>query len=250
VVLLVLGGTWLLSRSAPPWYEPLDATDQRVIDLSDRGQAILLDLHNKVQRVPTGEQAWTITQDELNSYVAIQFARALDARAGGEPPVVSAPVVVFTPGKVTVAARTTRLPSPNRDGGVATLVFDVGTVPSTDGKTMGLVKLTGVWAGMLPLPRSAVDTRLQALVPTITAAIQQAAQAQFNLRESTQWTRAAEDVVHKASVGEPFPLEFKVDRKQLVIRDLRVEEGKFTVVMGPPAGAPGSARPVPQKSVK
>jgi hypothetical protein len=246
VVLLVLLGTWLLSRSAPPWYQPLDASDQRVIDLSDRGQAILLDLHNKVQRVPTGEQTWTISQDELNSYIAIQFARGLDTRGNGAPPLVSAPLVLFSPGRVTVSARTTRLPSPNKDGGVGSLVFDVGTVPSTDGKTMGLVKLTGVWAGCLPVPRSVVDTRLRAMVPTITAAIQQAAQTQFNLRESSQWSREADEVVHKASAGEPFPLEFKVDRKQLVIRAIRVEEGRFTLVMGPPL--PSAPLPAPAQS--
>jgi hypothetical protein len=239
-LLAVLGTAWILSRSAPPWYAPLDASDQRVIDLSDRGQAVLLDLHNKVQRVPIGEQTWTITQEELNSYIAIQFARLVDAGGAGPAPVVSQPAVIFSPGQVTVCARTTRLPSPHKLGGVASLVFDVRIVPGSGAadKPMGLVQLRGVWAGCLPVPQSLVETRLRALVPAITAAVQQAVQMQFNERESSQWTRAAEQLVHKAAVGEPFPLEIKVDRKHIAVKDFQVEEGRFTVVMAPPAPSP------------
>jgi hypothetical protein len=143
-------------------------------------------------------------------------------------------MVRFSPGQVTVSARTIRLPSPNKAGGVASLVFDVKIVPGPDGKPMGYVQLSSVWAGCLPLPKSAVESRLQSLVPAITAGIQQALQAQFNVRESAQWSGIAQDIVRKASAGQPFGLEYRVDRRQLVIKELRVDEGRFTVVIAPP----------------
>src|SRR5437016_2717995 len=75
---LVLSISWALSRATPPWYQPLDPSADTVIDDADRTQRLLLDLHNVVERVPLGEQTWTITQDQVNSLLAIRFAPPLN----------------------------------------------------------------------------------------------------------------------------------------------------------------------------
>ena len=45
------------------------------------------------------------------------------------------------------------------------------------------------------------------------------------------------------SEGRPFPLEYTVDRKRIVIKELRVDDGVFTVVLAPPIPAAVMPRP-------
>ena len=169
VVSLILLATWILSRTTPPWYRPLPPDEDWVIDNYDHAQKTMLDLHNVTERVPLGEQTWSITQDEINSLLAIQFAPPLNPDGTrtppANPPVVSAPFVLFTPGEVTFCARTTRLASGNPNGGVVSATFSVSIVSGADGKPSGLVRLKSVWAGNLPIPKSAVEPRIRACCP-------------------------------------------------------------------------------------
>jgi len=256
IVLLVFA--WMLSRMTPSWYRPLDPTDVRVIDAADNAQKRALELHNVIGRVPLGEQRWAISQDEVNSFMAIRFAPPLnpdgsrtgDSAAvplptspGKTPPVVSGPVVAFTPGKVTVSAHTTRIPGPDPAGGVGSLVFTVGIVNASDGKPMGLVKLTGVWIGRLPVPKSVVQSRLHAMVPSIAAAAQQAIQLNLNIRDASNINPYIEEIIRSVGEGRPFPLEYTVEKKRIVIKELRVDQGLFTVVLAPPTPAAVMPRP-------
>ena len=240
IILLVFA--WMLSRMTPSWYQPLNADDVRVIDFADNAQKRALELHNTIGRVPLGEQKWMIAQDEINGFMAIRFAPPLNADgtrgtaggAGRPEPVVSGPVVIFTPGKVTVSARTTRISNSNPKGGIGSMVFSVGIIKGADGKEMGLVKLTGVWVGCLPVPKSIVQSRVHAMIPSIAEAVQQAIQLNLNLHDASNWTPYVEQVIRAAGEGQPFPLEYTVDHKHIVIKELRVDEGAFTVVLAPP----------------
>jgi hypothetical protein len=243
VVGVVLVTAWGFARATPGWYQPLDPQDDGVIDTADHAQKRLLDLHNVIGRVPLGEQRWSITQDEINSLLAIRFAPPLTADGGrqapAKPAVVSGPVVVFTPGKVTVSARTTRSPVlgvGDPAGGVVSVVFSVGIVRGADGTDMGLVKLDGVWLGLLPVPRGLLEGRLRALMPMITAAVEEAIELQLNGRDTAKIMPYAEEVVRSVTEAKPFPLRHAIDKKQIVIRELRVAEGSFSTVLVPPAG--------------
>jgi hypothetical protein len=245
VGLLVL--TWALSRMTPGWYQPLSPNEDWVIDNADRAEKLMLDLHNVVQRVPLGEQQWSIRQDEVNSLLAIRFAPPLNADGSRSAPkvvpLVSDPVVVFTPGKVTVAARSTRIPGSDPRGGVGSVVFSVGIVQDAQDGRMGLVKLDSVWVGSLPVPRSLVNDRLQAAMPSIIKAVEEAIELQLNTRDTAKIEGYVEQAVRDVTAGNPFPLRYTIDRKQIVIKDLKVEDGRFTVVLEPPTPAAVMPRP-------
>lgn len=243
---IFLVAAWLLSRMTPSWYQPLDPADQGVIDAATRAQMLLhYELRNTVERVPLGEQRWSITQDELNSYFAIDLAETFSPAptSSAKAPPVSRPCVTFEPGKVIISARSTRIPGPGKDGGVGSLVFSVGIEKGADGASMGVVKLTGVWLGYLPVPRSIVQSRLRALMPAIVQAVQQAIEMRLGVRDATQWEPVTDQVIQAVGEGRPFPLQYRLDKKNLVIKELRVDEGSFTFVITPPAPVlrPGSS---------
>jgi hypothetical protein len=241
-VLLVATGV-LLSRATPFWYRPLDKNDQTVNDLATRANILLTyELRNTAQRVPLGEQRWRITQDELNSYLATNLGVAFDSGGGGgKAPPVSRPCVSFSPGQVTVSARSTRIPGGGgAQGGVGTLVFSVGIVQGADGKPMGLVKLTGVWIGYLPVPMSLVRSRLQGLVPAVVTAVEEAIELSLGARDPAQWESATDKIIESIGESRPFPLQYRIERKDLVIRELTVDDNAFTLVVAPAAPVAGA----------
>lgn len=236
--LLLMIGVWTLARMTPAWYQPLDPKDVGVIDTAGRAEQLIhFDLRNAVEKVPLGEQTWTISQDELNSYLAIDLAGTFDAGGGGKRPAVSDPYVVFLPGEVRVSVRTTKLPGGGRQGAIGTLAFSVGIVQGVDGNPQGLVKLSGAWIGRLRVPTSLVASRISAMTPALIEAVQQAVELRLGVADVRQWEPAAEEVIRDASVGKPFPLHYRVDRKNLVVSVLDVTAGRFTVKLSPPPRA-------------
>jgi hypothetical protein len=220
-VVLAFAVVWTLVRMTPGTYRPLDPTDNMVIDLSARAQNLIrYELHTKVERVPLGEQTWTITQDEVNSYLAV-LPQLADER-------VSDPFVAFGPGTVTVSARIRDLPGATKQGGVATLVFAV-TVEEHFGRKMGQVKLVGARAGRLPVPVSWVEARIRGAMPQIVQAVEKMIQVQLNTKDVS----AVEDALQRAGAGQPFPLEYRINKKDVVVKEIKLEEGRFTVVLGP-----------------
>ena len=228
VAFLVL---WIAARRTPTWYRPLDTEDPRVAELYDRAQKLIaFELRTAAERVPLGEQRWTITQDEINSFLGT-LDEHLDPNAPFGDPFVS-----FTPGTITVAARVKKLPGDNPNGGVGSLTFSVGVV--RDGpKPMGLVKLTAVHVGYLSVPPSMVEDRLRAGFPTIAGAVNHVIDVQL----SGHNPEAIEDSLKIAAEQKPFPLEFKFDKKSVVIKDLIVADGSFTLVLASPVKPATSA---------
>jgi hypothetical protein len=245
--LLLLAGltAYLLARSTPAWYVLLDPTDQQVIDQAERAQRKLyLDLNNTLQAVPLGKHEWTITQDEINSLIAVHFADANAATTGGAaPPAVSGPIVVFTPGKITLAARTPKAPGGTPNGGVVSVVFSVRSTQAVDGSPAGVIHIDGLWVGNLPVPRSFAQDRVQATLPQLIPAIERALSLRLGARRSDTVKHDVEDTSRLIAAGEPFPLEFKFDRRMVVIKEIRVDDGSLTITFVPPTRAAAQSRP-------
>ncbi len=240
VILLVGGMAFLLARHTPGWYVPLDPTSDHVLDEADVAQnKVALELHNAIQRVPLGEQTWTITQDEINSLLAVRFGAAAVDKAVP----VSGPLVVFSGGEVRLAVRTPRVPSGNPAGGVASIVFGVTTTTDASGEPIGLIKISGVAAGSLPIPKWVVETRMRRLVPTLAAVVHQTITYQLGVRDSASMMPQIETAILAVAEGQPFPLKFVADHRTVLVKEIRVEDGVLTIVLGPPAaplpGAPG-----------
>src|SRR5689334_2624630 len=71
VTLLVI--MYVMARMTPSWYEPLDPNSTNVIDAAEQGEGkVMPGLWNMWQRVPLGEQLWTISQVEVNSLLAVR----------------------------------------------------------------------------------------------------------------------------------------------------------------------------------
>src|SRR3954468_11219223 len=143
---------WVMIRATPSSYRPLDPSQQVVSDLSLRAQGLIqFELRNAAQKVPLGEQRWTITQDEVNSLLATLTAGPLNADGTRQrtDERISDPFISFGPGTVSVSARIRDIPSGYAQGGVGTLTFAVG-IADVNGRPMGFVKLLGAKVGMLP----------------------------------------------------------------------------------------------------
>jgi hypothetical protein len=241
LVVLALLICWLLARMTPAWYVALDPADDGVQRTAGEAQnRLIVDLHNATERLPLGEQRWSITQDEVNALLAV--------KADLQRSPISDPYVVFSRGQVTLCARLRQLPGDDPAGGVGSLTFAVGTVNDANrGEAMGLVKLTQVWAGKLPLPRSLIEGRLRAQVPEIMEAARQAVEMQFGARAAEKARPIIEQIVRSAGTGQHFPLRYPWDTREFVIRELRVDDGAFTIVLAPvkPAATDPRAAPAP-----
>ncbi len=115
LALAVIGFAVLLLYSTPHWYAPLDPTDKNVMDTAEHAQNVVLDLHNKLEELPLGERTWSITQDEINSYLAVSNHDATSPAAlrSGQ---VTDPIVIFKPDEMTLAARVAGVPGGGTGG--------------------------------------------------------------------------------------------------------------------------------------
>ena len=239
VILLIL---YLLARSPPSWYQPLNPTANDVIDDADVAQNKLrFELHNTMERVPLGEQEWKITEHQVDSLLTIRFSpppATTDPTA--KPALVTAPFVRFTPGKITVAARSPKLPGSDAtgtSGGVLSVSFAVDSSFAPDGAPMGVIHIDSAAVGNLPIPKSIVESKLKDIAPTLAALARETITYQLGVRDTTTLMPQVEAAIRAISQGEPFPLRFRYDRRDILIREVRVEDGVLIIVFAPPTPA-------------
>ncbi len=154
--------------------------------------------------------------------------------------------MVFSPGKVTVAVRTPKAPGTDPAGGVVSVVFVVQTTIAADGSPIGLIKIDGAYVGDLPIPKWIVEKRMRAVVPTLAAVVQQTLTYQLGLHDSASLMPQVTAAIRAVSEGAPFPLSFVSDHRQVLVKEIRVDEGLLTVIFGPPAAPqPGTIDVLP-----
>jgi hypothetical protein len=214
-VVLVVGFALLLLYSTPRWYAPLDAKDPRVIDTAERAQNNILDLHNKLEQLPLGERQWSITQEEINSFLSVHSAEI--APRNGHSGQISDPIVILKPGQITVAARVAGVPGTGDGGGVVTLVVGVAAIPGSGTEPTAIqITLQSATMGSLPVPPSLVQEKVPQLSTVVSGALAKTVDAA---------------TVDQLLRGRAVPVPF-VYRKRLVhIKDLQVTDGKLTLAM-------------------
>jgi hypothetical protein len=223
-----------------------------VIDAADIGwHKMSSELHNSLQRVPLGDQIWSISQTEVNSLLAVRLPAPEQAEPGRPYPVVSAPFVLFSEGKVTIAARTTKLPGPAPGGGVASVTISVQTIPTGPASAPNfLVRVEGTFAGRLRIPQSIVENRVRSLMPALVKATTQTVQLGTGggTASGSGSAKTIEEIEKKITAiqrGEPFPLTRSYDGRMVVVKDIRLNDGSLTVIFGPPVPAGVRPRPLP-----
>ena len=147
----------------------------------------------------------------------------------------------FTPGKITLAARSRRIPSADPRGGVISVVLRIHSTHAIDGSPAAVVHIDGLWLGNLPIPHSLAERRIQSAMPQLVPLIQRALSLQLGARRATTVMPEVQDTARLIAQGEPFPLAFKWERLLCGSEDIRVEDGALTITFVPPT--PADVRP-------
>jgi len=150
-------------------------------------------------------------------------------------------LVVLTPGEVTVAARSSKIPGGDPAGGLLSVSFTVETTTAPDGSPLGAVHISGCHIGLLSIPKSIVQSKLRSMVPAIAAVAQQTMTYQLGVRDASALMPQVETAIRAIAEGDPFPLHFRYDRREVVIQEIRVDDGLLTITFVPPT--PAGVRP-------
>ncbi len=232
--------SWLLARSTPSWYAPLDPQDIAVLDNADRAQhKLLTGLNNTLQAVPLGEQRWTITQDEINSMIAARLATS-DLNPDGSTTsdaAFSNPVVVFTPGKITLAVRAKKAPGNHPNGGVVSVTLSVRNTQFSTGDPAAQITLDSAWIGNLPIPKSLVENNARSYAPKVLALIQQSLAYKIGGKDAANMMPQIHDATALFLEGSPFPMSFSFNRRKIVVKAVKIEDGSLTLIFIPPTTA-------------
>lgn len=206
----------LLLYTTPHWYRPLDPTDQRVMDAAERAQYVALDLHNKLEQLPLGQRSWSITQDQVNSFLAVRSG-ALDGATTLRAGHVTAPMVILRPGEILLAARIAGAPGGGSAGGVITVVAAVAALaPDGAGHTPIQVTLRGVKMGSLPVPASLIQEKMPDLAKAISAAISKSVDPAL---------------LNSLLAGQAVAVPIKYRKHTVYIKDIQVTDGQLTLVL-------------------
>ncbi|MEI8197490.1 MAG: hypothetical protein WCI73_16465, partial [Phycisphaerae bacterium] len=150
--------------------------------------------------------------------------------------------VLFTPNVITLAARSPILPGGGKTGGVGSLKITIKTLPpelrpgtARGGHANQLgIKITGVSINSLPLPNWVIQEQMDKAIPKLSAGIRQllfsniGPRADYYMPAINQWL---DHVKH----GEPFtPAMVTEGDRDFALKDIRIEEGQLTIVVGPP----------------
>ena len=119
---------WHLALTDPDWYHPMTIDDPGFQQLVDDPR-LVTDAHNAVERVPLGDQSFTVQQDQLNATITA----TLSLEAAGHIARDASPVIYFSPGRITLSARVNRLPSATAAAGVITAQYTVQMVDPAPG---------------------------------------------------------------------------------------------------------------------
>ena len=99
---------------------------------------------------------------------------------------------------------------------------------------MGVIHIDSAAIGNLPIPKSIVENKLKDLTPTIVALAKETITYQLGVRDSAAIMPQVEAAIRAISEGQPFPLRFRYDRRDIVIREVRVEDGVLIILFAPP----------------
>lgn len=233
LTLLTASFGYFLIRSTPRWYQPVSADDPNVDDYATAAQSRFLEFHNAFARLPLGQQTWSITQDQLNAYLAATYRNpGQNDPQSSSNPLISSPMVILTPDTITLAARSPKVPSHDPAGGVVTLGFKVQTLPpdpSAGRGSMGLITLQSIWIGALPLPPSALRSQSEQLSAALEASVRQAITHNIGHTDAAQYVASATHAIR----GEPFPLTYTSGRHRFIITSIRITNGQFLMTIAP-----------------
>jgi len=220
IVALVCG---FLMYATPKWYQPMSATDDGVENLQGNAQKDVLELANRFDNAAFTETTWTITQDEINAELAAPTLHW---------PGVSAPMIIFAPGKVTVCARVKGVPGGDPAGGVVTVELKVQTVAGSGGNDL-LIALERVYAGKLRVPQSVVRRVIEPQLAGLGPKVHQALLMNSGETTAREYSAMITEWIDHAVSGQAYRPHFVRRQRPVILKEVRVEDGRITFYMAP-----------------
>ncbi len=223
ILAMCLGAAGLYCAT-PPWYEPLDGTQVWVMDTGDIGQKLLTRLSGISLRGQQADERWEITQDQMNAAYSIFPSKP----AMGS---FSDPVFTFTPGKITISARTKKLCNTNSNGEVVSARFLLHRRDRPQ-RRAPWAKSNSPAPGRAsyPPPGWLVGSQMKAILPLIARVRPPASQTEPGRRAGDILTYFS-DMAQATIEDRPFSLELD-GINHVVIKEIHVEQGRFSMLVG------------------
>ncbi len=231
LIVLIFAAVIALLILPPSWYRPIQTMNDDVYNQADHAQASLMALRNKLRRPDPGTITWTITEQEINSLLAVAYGVDQKSKTPHNPGGLTDPFVRFTDNQITFAARDTQLPG----NPVASVGVNVRLISAAGAPPQARITINALHAGDLPLPPSLLTNRLKTFLPRLAPVVEKI----IDVYAGPQYARlATPQIVQSVAAifsGKPFPTELRLNHRKLMIDKL--------VIRGPSVDATGHAQP-------
>lgn len=223
----------LLVVSAPGWYSPLNPIRRTVRDNANHAQASFLALRNELQNPHLSRITWRITQDEINSLLAVTLENIQQGRRhGAQSASLANPFIHFEDNAIAFAIQDNRLPVHP----IMTMSVGVRMMPIVAGsEPKARVRIRSLNIGLLPVPKSFVVQKLAGLRPQVGRSLRQTLAVYAGAGYAKSAAPQMMDWLASILAGKPFPLEIKTKYRRLLISRISVR--------GAHTGQRGNAEP-------
>ena len=210
----------LLAASSPGWYRPLNPIHRQVRDNANHAQASFLALRNELQNPRLNRITWRITQDEINSLLAVTLENVRRGRRHYSPTTSLAnPFIHFEDNTIVFAIKDNRLPLHP----VVTLAVSVHMMPMVAGnEPSARLGIRSLHLGLLPVPRSIVVQKVAGLQPRIAQSLRQTLGVYAGVGYAKSAAPQIMNWLSSILAGKPFPLEIKSKYRRLFVSRISV----------------------------
>ncbi len=221
IALILLLFCWSLTLWTPGWYRPLSTAGPVVQEQAREAQSLLLNLRNQIQNPRIRYVRWIITQDQVNSLLALVYDESSAGLPHGHTALVRRPFVRFGNGRITFAARIKGLFASS----VASITIGVRTAPAlTPGAAPeGHIQILSLHSGELPIPRFLIIAELQSLTPRLAPSIEHTLDLYGGARYARRITPQIVSMIKAMLASRSFPLALDFNHRQMILRRLSVE---------------------------
>ena len=218
LVSLVLLAALVLPSVRPGWYRPLNPTSRAVLNHAQEAQMSILALRNEAQNPRLRRITWRITQNQVNSLLAVTYQGADGVSPRRHPASLVRPFVRFTDGRITLAVLDRQWPT----GAVLAVGIDVQTLTGATAP-LAKIRIDDLHAGLLPLPRSLLIDRLKSMLPRLGPSLGRIIAVYAGSGYARVMTPQILARLAALLKGKPFPLELRVNHRNIVVQKLQLQ---------------------------
>ncbi len=210
----------LLVVSSPGWYRPLNPIHRQVRDNANHAQASFLALRNELQNPRLSRITWRITQDEINSLLAVTLENVQHGRQHNSATASLAnPFIHFENNTIVFAIQDNRLPFRP----LVTMAVSVRMMPiAADHEPRARVRIRSLHIGLLPMPRSFVMQKVAGLQPEVGQSLRQTLAVYAGAGYAKSAAPQIMNWLASILAGKPFPMEIQSKYRRLYIARISV----------------------------